>query len=87
MDGCCTVKANWFDNLTVKQWGIMIDNDLLLFSATKKEHHSSSSYITGVPSRVRTKKRFNPRMVSTRGFLADYGQNGGKRVLSSLPQL
>ena len=26
-------------------------------------------------------------MVSTRGFLADSGQNGGKRVLSSLPQL
>ena len=37
MDGCCTVKANWFDNITVKQWEIMIDNDLLLFSATNKE--------------------------------------------------
>ena len=33
-----------------------------------RKHHSSSSYITGVPSRVRTKKRLNPRMVSTRGF-------------------
>ena len=37
MDGCCTVKANWFDKLTVKQWEIMIDNDVLLFSATNKE--------------------------------------------------
>ena len=37
MDGYCTVKANWFDTLTVKQWEITIDNDVLLFSATNKE--------------------------------------------------
>ena len=29
-----TLKAEWFDTLTVKQWEIMINNDLLLFSAT-----------------------------------------------------
>ena len=34
---CCTVKANWFDTLTVKQWEIIINNDVLLFSATHKE--------------------------------------------------
>ena len=32
-----TLKANWFDTLTVKQWGIMINNDLLLFSVTYEE--------------------------------------------------
>ena len=37
MDGCCNVKDNWFDTLTVKQWEIMINNDVLLFSATNQE--------------------------------------------------
>ena len=32
-----TLKANWFDTLTVKQWEIMINNDVLLFSATNEE--------------------------------------------------
>ena len=32
-----TLKANWFDTLTVKQWEIMINNDLSLFSATNEE--------------------------------------------------
>ena len=32
-----TVKANWFDTLTVKQWEIMINNDVLLVSATNEE--------------------------------------------------
>ena len=31
-----TLKANWFDTLTVKQW-VMINNDVLLFSATNEE--------------------------------------------------
>ena len=30
-----TLKANWFDTLTVKQWEIMINN-VLLFSATNE---------------------------------------------------
>ena len=32
-----TLKANWFDTLTVKQWEIMINNDVLLFSATNED--------------------------------------------------
>ena len=32
-----TLKANWFDTLTVKQWEIMINHDVLLFSATNEE--------------------------------------------------
>ena len=32
-----TLRANWFDTLTVKQWKIMRNNDVLLFSATYKE--------------------------------------------------
>ena len=31
-----TLKANWFDTLTVKQWEIMMNNDVLLFSATNE---------------------------------------------------
>ena len=31
-----TLKANWFDTLTVKQWEIMINN-VLLFSVTNEE--------------------------------------------------
>ena len=32
-----TLKANWFDTLTVKQWEIMIINDVLLFSVTNED--------------------------------------------------
>ena len=32
-----TLKANWFDTLTVKQWEIMINNDVLLFSPPNEE--------------------------------------------------
>ena len=32
-----TLKANWFDTLTVKQWEVMINNDVSLFSATNEE--------------------------------------------------
>ena len=32
-----TLKANWFDTLTLKQWEIMINNDVLLFSATNED--------------------------------------------------
>ena len=32
-----TLKANWFDTLTVKQREIMINNDVSLFSATSEE--------------------------------------------------
>ena len=32
-----TLKANWFDTLTVKQWEIMINKDVSLFSATNEE--------------------------------------------------
>ena len=32
-----TLKANCFDTLTVKQWGIMVNNDVLLFSVTYEE--------------------------------------------------
>ena len=31
-----TLKANWFDTLTVKQWEIMINNDVF-FPATNEE--------------------------------------------------
>ena len=31
------VRANWFDTLTVKQWEIMINNDVLLFSPPNEE--------------------------------------------------
>ena len=41
-----TLKANWFDTLTVKQWEVMINNDVLLFSVTNEDHLTSSSYIT-----------------------------------------
>ena len=33
-----TLKANWFDTLTVKQWEVMINNDVLLFSATNEDN-------------------------------------------------
>ena len=32
-----TLNANWFGTLTVKQWEIMINNDVLLISATNEE--------------------------------------------------
>ena len=32
-----TLIPNWFDTLTVKQWEIMINNDVLLFSVTNEE--------------------------------------------------
>ena len=32
-----TLKANWSDTLTVKQWEMMINNDVLLFSATNED--------------------------------------------------
>ena len=32
-----TLKANWFDTLTVKQWEITINSVVLLFSATNEE--------------------------------------------------
>ena len=32
-----TLKANWFDALTGKQWEIMIINDVPLFSATNED--------------------------------------------------
>ena len=32
-----TRKANWFDTLTVKQWEVMINNDVLLFSVTNED--------------------------------------------------
>ena len=32
-----TLKANWFDTLTVRQREIMINNDVLSFSATNEE--------------------------------------------------
>ena len=33
-----TLKANWFDTLTVKKWEIVIlNNDVSLFSATNEE--------------------------------------------------
>ena len=32
-----TLKANWFGTLTVKQLEIVINNDVLLFSATNEE--------------------------------------------------
>ena len=31
-----TLKANWLDTLTVKQWEIMINNDVLLFSGDQR---------------------------------------------------
>ena len=36
-DALLILKANWFDTLTVKQWEIMINNDVSLFSATNEE--------------------------------------------------
>ena len=41
-----TLKANWFDTPTVKQWETMITNDVR-FSVTNVET-LSSSYITGI---------------------------------------
>ena len=32
-----TLKANFLDTLTVKQWEIMMNNDVLLFSATNED--------------------------------------------------
>ena len=32
-----TLKANWSDTLTVKQWEIMINNVVVLFSATNED--------------------------------------------------
>ena len=32
-----TVKANWLDTLTVKQWKVMINNDVFFFSVTDEE--------------------------------------------------
>ena len=32
-----TLKANWSDTLTVKQWEMMINNDVLMFSATNED--------------------------------------------------
>ena len=32
-----TLKANWFDTLAVKQWEIMINKDMLLFSVINEE--------------------------------------------------
>ena len=36
-------KVNWFDTLTVKQWEIMINNDVLLFLRPMRKHLTSSS--------------------------------------------
>ena len=41
-----TLKANWFDTLTVKQWEIMINNDVLLFSATNEKTPYEQLHIT-----------------------------------------
>ena len=41
-----TLTANLFDTLTVKQWEIMINSDVLLFSAPMRKHLTSSIYIT-----------------------------------------
>ena len=32
-----TVKANWLDTLTVKQWKVMINNDVFIFSGMNEE--------------------------------------------------
>ena len=52
-----TVKANWFDTLTVKQWKIMINNDVLLFSptneATPYEHITEFCYYFIVTPRLK----------------------------------
>ena len=37
------LKVNWFDTLTVKQWEIMINNDVLLFLRRMWKHLTSSS--------------------------------------------
>ena len=37
-----TLKANWFNTPTVKQWEIMLNNDELLFSATVTRKHLTS---------------------------------------------
>ena len=45
--GLLTLKANWFDTLTVKQWEIMISNDVLLFFLRPmRKQLMSSSYFT-----------------------------------------
>ena len=36
-DALLILKANWFDTLTVKQWEIMINNDVSLSSVTNEE--------------------------------------------------
>ena len=36
-DALLILKANWFDTLTVKQWEIMINNDVSLSSVTNGE--------------------------------------------------
>ena len=40
-----TLKANWFDTPTVKQWEIMLNNDELLFSATVTRKHLTSNLV------------------------------------------
>ena len=32
-----TLKANWLDTLTVKQWKVMINNDVFIFSGMNEE--------------------------------------------------
>ena len=36
MEAHKTLKANWLDTLTMKQWEIMINNDVLLFSGDQR---------------------------------------------------
>ena len=41
-----TLNANWLDTLTVKQWEIMINYDVLLFSATNEKTPYEQLHIT-----------------------------------------
>ena len=46
------LKVNWFDTLTVKQWEIMINNDVLLFLRPMWKHLTSSSIIAFIALKI-----------------------------------
>ena len=79
-----TLKANWFDTPTVKQWEIMLNNDELLFSATVTRKHLTSNLVLTANKMASLSWFYNYVTLQLVILLSYYGglENEGKELLA-----
>ena len=69
-----SLNANWFGTLTMKRWEIMINNDVLLFSATNEKHFTSSYLLFSfnIENQRVKKKKASTKNLETKVFVLKY---------------